>query len=281
MNSLPTSEDHCYVGIGIYLLIFKMVLSRKCCLSCACIWLWCCVDVGWTKPLMLHDKFYHTVEMQHTFTQFWVLCQLFLELKIIGSTYELNDSVYFACRSIMASFIMYVTCSFLWLYLICFIYDMLHVFRFWTVRCTIWTCSGYWTSCAKPVIPQDWALLYQYERSMLLEDIFCASTFETQQARCRNSFNTTSILPFLYPHPLFMGFLYFNWVIIMFMYCAQQTTTILKKHMLIDLIAGNLHRSWLKSNYLLTDSELKSSNGFLKFEIIYLKTIFYTLLVTF
>ena len=60
--------------------------------------------------------------------------------------------------------------SFLHLHLICF-----YIFRFWTV-CTVWTCSCYRAPGAKPVIPHDWALLYRYEWSVLLEKyILCFS----------------------------------------------------------------------------------------------------------
>lgn len=151
----------------------------------------------------------------------------------------------------MASFMMYATYSHVpyctklissgpYLYMICF-----YVFRFWTVRRTVWTCSGYWASCAKPVIPQDWALLYQYERSMLLEDLFCAPPFETQQARCWNSFDTASILLSFVLFSLYLwNFPFLIEYGLSFVFIVCRTTTILKKHLLIDLDwEGNLHRS--------------------------------------
>ena len=162
--------------------LFCLYLQRFCWGSVVCNWLWRCnvyrtfVQIqtcNWVRVVFGVDSYRFNICELNELTQF---CMSFLHvwlMSIVPYHTRLISSVSY-------------------LHLICF-----YVFRFWTVRCTVWTCSCYRAPCAKPVIPQDWALLYQYEWSVLLEDIFCASPFETQQARCWNSFNTTSILPLL------------------------------------------------------------------------------------
>lgn len=149
-----------------------------------------------------------------------------------------------------------------YLHLICF-----YVFRFWTVRCTVWTCSCYRAPCAKPVIPQDWALLYQYEWSVLLEDIFCASPFETQQARCWNSFNTTSILPLLCS--VFSFYLYFFYHVVSCCSCGLQLSK--QKHLLIGLIWKTTYIDLVRNKIICL---CVMNCGLFECEICYLETIF-------
>jgi hypothetical protein len=108
-----------------------------------------------------------------------------------------RTSTYCLLKAILAfcSILSVISCNSWLIYLILLLIpDMPFVYRFWTVRYTVWTCIGYWAHRTKLVISKDWALFYQYEWSMLLEDLLCASSLKTQQASCWTSLNDTSTL---------------------------------------------------------------------------------------
>ena len=118
--------------------------------------------------------------------------------------------------------------SFLHLHLLCF-----YIFRFWTV-CTVWTCSCYRAPGAKPVIPQDWALLYRYEWSVLLEKYILCFSIRNSASKMLKFFQHHKYTP----SSLFYYFFLSNCIfLIMYVSCCSCGLQLSKqKHLLIGLI---------------------------------------------